>query len=203
MKKIKIILVDDHQLFLEGLLVSLEKELTIEVLKTFNNATDSLAFLKKNRVDLVVTDISMPEINGVEFIKRLKKIDAYSKVLVVSMFKPIHYEKGFYDGYLLKDCDSSTLVKAIHSIVVDKKSFFFYEKEEIETLEFKTQIVSKREKEIIKLIAKELTVDEIADELFLSRYTVETHKKNIFFKLQVKTNTGLVKKAIKLGYIHN
>ena len=93
------------------------------------------------------------------------------------------------------------VIKAIKSIVLEGISFFIYEKKNIDTFNFTTKIVAKREQEIISLIAEELTVDEIAERLFLSRYTVETHKKNIFLKLQVKTNTGLIKKAIQLGYI--
>lgn len=201
MKQIKVVLVDDHQLFLEGLKATLNNDSAITVIQTFTKAEKAFAFLKKEIIDLVITDISMPEINGIEFIKKLKQYDASIKVMAISMFKPIHYEKNFYDGYLLKETDSSIVLKAIKSIVLDNKAFFLYEKEKLETFDFSKTIATKREKEIIILIAEELTVDEIATKLFLSRHTVETHKKNIFFKLQVKTNTGLVKKAIQLGYI--
>lgn len=203
MKQIKIILVDDHQLFLDGLKATLTQDNTIKVVESFTNAEKAFTFLKREKIDLVVTDISMPEINGIEFIKKIKKTDIDVKVLAISMFKPIHYEKGFYDGYLLKETDSSIVLKAIKSIVLDNKSFFLYENDQLETLDFKTKIVSKREKEIIQLISEELTVDDIAEKLFLSRYTVETHKKNIFIKLQVNTNTGLIRKALKLGFIQN
>jgi len=198
---IKVILIDDHQLFLEGLKAMLNNEATIEVSQTFTKAKKALEYLKRNTVDLIITDISMPEINGVEFIKKLKQFDEITKVLAISMFKPIHYEKNFYDGYLLKETESIIVIKAIKSIVVDNIPFFLHEKENIGAFDFKSTIVTKREREIITLIAEELTVDEIAERLFLSRYTVETHKKNIFFKLQVKTNTGLIKKALQLGYI--
>jgi len=200
MKQISVILVDDHQLFLEGLKATLAKEEDILVVKTFTKAAKALTFLKKEMVDLVITDISMPEINGIEFIKKLKKINSDVKVLAISMFKPIHYEKQFYNGYLLKETDSTVVIKAIKRIVIDHEPFFLYEKENLPKLDFDVKIVTKREREIIGLIAEELTVDQIAERLFLSRHTVETHKKNIFLKLQVKTNTGLVKKAIQLGF---
>lgn len=201
MKNIKVILVDDHQLFLEGLKATLNNDIIIDVVNTFNKAENALTFLKQESVDLVITDISMPEINGIEFIKKLKKFDTHIKILAISMFKPLHYETNFYDGYLLKETDSAIVIKAIKSIVLDQKSFFLHEKEKIDTFDFNHKIVTKREREIITLIAEELTVDKIAAQLFLSRHTVETHKKNIFLKLQVKTNTGLVKKALKLGFI--
>ena len=203
MKQIKVILVDDHQLFLEGLKATLTQDNSIAVIQTFTKAEKALTFLKREAVDLVITDISMPEINGIEFIKKLRKAGVDTKVLAISMFKPIHYEKNFYDGYLLKETDSNIVIEAIKSIVLDNKPFFLYEKEKVESFDFTNNIVTKREKQIILLIAEEFTVDDIAEKLFLSRHTVETHKKNIFFKLQVKTNTGLIKKAIKLGFIQD
>ncbi len=200
MPLIKVILVDDHQLFLNGLKASLEKFDFIHVVKTFNNAKKAISFLPTEEIDLIITDISMPEINGIEFIKKIKQKHT-AKILVISMFKPIHYENNFYDGYLLKDTDINIVIKAIKSIVYNNIPFFYDTFSPSKELTFSKTIVTKREKEIIQLITQEFTVDEIAEQLFLSRYTVETHKKNIFFKLQVKTNAGLVKKAIQLGYI--
>lgn len=202
MKKIKLLLIDDHQLFIDGLKHSLLSFDFIEVINTFNNAQNALLYLKKESVDLVITDISMPDINGIEFIKKLKQQGSIIKVLAISMFKPLHNEANFYDGYLLKDASIEEVIGAIKSIVLDDTSYFaegiFNENNRFE---FSKSIVSKREKEIINLIAEELTVDEIAEQLFLSKHTVETHKKNIFLKLQVKTNAGLVKKALQLGII--
>lgn len=201
MIRINIILVDDHELFLQGLKASLEKHNFINILNTFNNVKQAISFLKKNTIDLVITDISMPEVNGIEFIRRVKKIQPTMKFLAISMFPPLHNEKNFYEGYLLKDANSDTVVKAIKTIVYEDGTFFYDESLHSHTLNFTKTIVTKREKEIIELIGKEFTVDEIAEELFISKHTVETHKKNIFLKLQVKTNAGLVKKAIQLGYI--
>jgi len=201
MEQIRLIIVDDHELFLTGLKASLSQFDFIEVDEVFTKAKDALVYLKKHQVNLVISDISMPEINGIEFIKKIKAQEANLKVLAISMFPPAHYEKGFYDGYLIKDSSIETVVEAIKSIVIKKMPFFYDNIAKNEELSFSKTIVTKREREIIDLIGKELTVDEIAEQLFLSKHTVETHKKNIFFKLQVKTNAGLVKKAIQLGYI--
>lgn len=201
MQRIKVILVDDHDLFLNGLKVSLSSHAFIEVVATFNEAKKALNFLKKQSVNLVITDISMPEINGVEFIKKLRQLTPQIKVLAISMFPPLHFEKDFYNGYLIKDASIETVTKAIKSIVYKNTPFFYDDISNSETLNFSKSIVTKREREIINLITQEFTVDEIAECLFLSKHTVETHKKNIFFKLQVKTNAGLVKKAIQLGFV--
>ncbi|CAL2081400.1 response regulator transcription factor [Tenacibaculum sp. 190524A02b] len=202
MEKITIVLVDDHTLFLEGLKTALKAYNFIEIVATFNTANKALRFLKKETIDLVITDISMPELNGIEFIKKLKKQDSTIKVIAISMFKPVHFEENFYDGYLLKDAEIKTVVNAIKSVVYEDTSYFCPSITASNELTFSNKIVTKREKEVICLIAKEYTVDEIADTLFLSRHTVETHKKNIFLKLQVKSNAGLIQKAIQLGVIN-
>ena len=201
MKKIDILIVDDHELFLHGLKASLVTCDFINNVRTFTDVKQAVSFVEKGNVDLVITDMSMPEINGIEFIKKIRKIHPLQKVLAISMFPPLHNERNFYDGYLLKDAKMDLVIKAIQKIVFDDGTFFYDKLKNTPSFTFAKSIVTKREKEIIQLIAQELTVDEIAEQLFLSKYTIETHKKNIFLKLQVKTNAGLVKKAIQLGYV--
>ncbi len=201
MKKVRLLLVDDHELFLHGLRASLISFDFIGDVQTFTEVKQAISFVKNEYVDLVITDISMPEMNGVEFIKMIREIQPLQKVLAISMFPPLHNERNFYNGYLLKDTKMDVVIKAIKTIVYEGGTFFYDSIENAPMFTFAKNIVTKREKEIIQLIAKELTVDEIAEQLFLSKYTVETHKKNIFLKLQVKTNAGLVKKAIQLGYV--
>ncbi|WP_075340546.1 response regulator transcription factor [Tenacibaculum agarivorans] len=202
MHRINVILVDDHELFLQGLAASLGGYDFITIVDTFTKPQLALKCIAKESVDLVITDISMPEINGIEFIRMLKKNSIATKVLAISMFAPLHNERNFYHGYLLKDATIDIVILAIQKIVYKGETYFYDEITDTDSFTFSKSIVTKREKQIIQLIAEELTVDEIAEQLFLSKHTVETHKKNIFFKLQVKTNAGLVKKAIKLGYIN-
>ncbi len=201
MKKINILVVDDHELFLHGLSASLETYDFISSVQTFTEVKSAVSFLQKEHVDLIITDISMPEINGIEFIKLIRKTQPSQKILAISMFPPVHNERNFYNGYLLKDSKMDVVIKAVKTIVYDNGTFFYDKLPNVSEFTFTKNIVTKREKEIIQLIVQELTVDEIAEHLFLSKYTIETHKKNIFLKLQVKTNAGLVKKAIQLGYV--
>lgn len=199
MHKITIILVDDHKLFIAGLAAILQQEEDIEVIDTFTNANSALKKLKTTVPDLLITDISMPNMNGVEFIDKVKDKHPDLKILVASMFNNMVSRKKI-NGYLLKDTESSDFVKAIREIVIHN-NFYFKTKKEINYNESVVSSLTKREKEIVTLITKEKTVIEIAEILFLSKHTIETHKKNIFLKLDVKTNAGLTKKALELGFI--
>lgn len=199
MQKIKIILVDDHKLFIDGLSAILSTAEDIEILNTFSDANDALKSLLNEVPDLLITDISMPNMNGVEFIDKLHKKHPKLKILVASMFSDMVASKKI-DGYLLKDADSNEFIEAIREIVIHDKTYFKNKKNINNSVVSKASL-TKREKEIITLIAKEKTVHEIAEILFLSKHTIESHKKNIFLKLQVKTNAGVMKKALQLGFI--
>jgi DNA-binding NarL/FixJ family response regulator len=197
---IKIVIVDDHQLFLDGLVSVLATEENIEILFVENKATAALTKIKINQPDLIITDISMPEMNGLEFIKILKNDFPKIKILVLSMFKNMQSYKDI-DGFLLKETDKSELIDAINGIVLQNQKIFDKTNEAIEEFDFKKTILSIREKEIIQLIAQEYTTEEIAEKLFISKHTIEAHRKNIFFKLQVKNTAGLVNKAMHLGFV--
>lgn len=198
--KIRIVIVDDHQMFLDGMVSALSNDDSFEILFVENNAKTVLNKIDKNVPDIVITDISMPEMNGIEFIKLLKQKIPTMKILVVSMFQDLKSYEDI-DGYLLKSTHIEELIRAIKEIVLENKKHFLINDDNVESFNFKKTILSIREKEIIKLIAKEYTTDEIAQKLFLSKSTVETHRKNIFYKLQVKNIAGLVKKAIYLGVV--
>jgi len=201
MKPINIILVDDHALFLDALQKVLSSHESFNIVSTYHHAAEALNGIKKQDVDLVISDISMPDMNGVELVKQIKKEKPATKILMVSMFPSIN-EIQHIDGYVLKETSYKELVHAIHTIIEGKKYFYNgYESSDKTSIEFKKSFVTNREKQIIQLIAQEFTVDQIADQLFLSRHTVETHKKNIFLKLQVNNMAGLIKKALYLGYI--
>ncbi|WP_298507774.1 response regulator transcription factor [uncultured Kordia sp.] len=201
MAKIRLVIVDDHQMFLDGISNVLSKQDDMEILKVVDNANEALHFLKDTIPDLLITDISMPEMNGLEFVKIVKQQYPDVKILVVSMFQQIQSFKGI-DGYLLKETGFDELIKAIYQIVVDDKPYFYSDyKASNQELDFNKKIITRREKEIIQLIARELTTDQIADTLFISKHTVETHKKNIFLKLQVNSVVGLMKKALYFGYV--
>jgi DNA-binding NarL/FixJ family response regulator len=199
---VKIALIDDHQMFLDGMKSILSNQNGFEIVFEENSAKKALIQLNSIEPDLIITDISMPEMNGIEFIKIVRNTFPNIKILVVSMFKNLQTYENI-NGFLLKESDAQEFILAIKTIVHEDKNYFKIENKTEDEFTFNKTILSDREKEIIQLIANELTTDEIAEKLFLSKGTIETHRKNIFIKLQVKNIAGMVKKAIYLGVINS
>lgn len=198
---IKVVIVDDHQMFIDGLVSVLSRQDNIQILFTENNAKIALKRLNRRQPHLIISDISMPEMNGLEFIKILNADFPKIKILVISMFKNIQNIDDI-DGFLLKETSSEDLIKAVNGIVLRNEKHFANNINEITAFEFNNpHVLGQKEKEIIKLIAAEFTTDEIADKLGVSKYTVETHRKNIFIKLHVKNIAGLVRMAVHLGIV--
>lgn len=196
-KKVRIGIVDDHQLILDGLEKLLNSEENFQVVFIENSAIKALEFMEKNPVDLVITDVAMPELNGAEFIQRIKQAHPKVKILVLSMYKTDLISEDDIDGYLLKESSSKTILKKVKEIIQQKpKNIYAPSTGTYHNL-------SKREREIVVEIGNGLSSDQIAEKLFLSYYTVETHKKNIYLKLDVKTTSELIKKAMHLGIIMN
>ncbi len=201
MTPISTLIVDDHQLFLDGLNTVFSQQDDISVLHSTTSAKEALDFVQHTPPDLIITDIAMPEMNGIEFIKAVKEIHPSIKILVVSMFQNMHSYQNI-DGYLLKESSIDRVLQVVRGIVLRNETYYDFEESPIEIYDFKEHILSPREKEIIQLISEELTSDQIAKRLFVSRHTVETHRKNIFLKLNVKNIAGMIKKAMHLGVIN-
>ena len=197
---INIGIVDDHKMFLDGLISVLSNEPDFKIVFAEHSAKQALLKIKGDIPDIIITDISMPEMNGIEFIKILRNDFPNIKILVVSMFDNMQSLKDI-NGFLLKETDKQQLIEAIEGIVLRNETHFNGASTNQRLFEFNKSILSKREKEIIELIAKELTTDEIADKLEISKNTIETHRKNIFLKLHVKNIAGLIHKAVHLGVI--
>lgn len=187
-------------MFLDGMISILSAHENFKILFVETSAKKALQKIGEKIPDIVITDISMPEMNGIEFVKKIKKQYPEVKILVLSMFENQQTFEGI-DGYLLKETNKEVLVEAINGIVNEGKKYFNAIQNSSNSFEFKQSILTQREKEIIQLIAEENTTDEIAKKLFISKTTIETHRKNIFFKLQVTNVAGLVKKAVYLGVV--
>lgn len=212
MKKINLLIADDHTMFLEGIVSLLGQEPEINSIKKANNGIEALNIIKTAAVDLVILDISMPEMDGIELTKILKKNYPKIKILVVSTHSNVNIISRLIrigvNGYLLKNAEKSELLEAIHSIMAGN-NYFSEETEEkyshnqlkIEKQALNLTELSSREKEILVLIAHEYNTAEIAEKTFISLNTVNTHRRNLLSKLNAKNTAGLVKYAVENGLV--
>ncbi|MGY6523438.1 MAG: response regulator [Mongoliitalea sp.] len=202
---IRIAIADDHKLFAKGIESLLEEEEGFSIKGIFLNGNDLVDFVTKKNVDIVITDMNMPGLDGVGVIKAVKDISTKIKVIVLSMYDDQHiYDKCIKSGasaYMLKDSDPNELIYTIRE-VFEGSYIADYRKvlNEIENSKFPDYFsekikLSKREIQIIKKICDGSTNREIADQLALSQHTVETHRKKIHQKLGVSSVAELVSKA--------
>lgn len=198
----KILLVDDHTILLDGVRSLLSKEDELQVVGQAASAEAALEFLKKQDVDLIITDYSMPGMDGLALLHTVKRIAPDTKIILLSMHDEIHLVKEVLKagvhGYVLKKDTHKELLSAIH----DVKNGKVYLSSDVNKMLITNlnnpdegKLLTDREREILKLIAKEYTNKNIADKLFISERTVETHRKNIFKKTGTNSLVGLMKFA--------
>ncbi|PWB25188.1 response regulator transcription factor [Flavobacterium sp. HTF] len=212
MSKIKILIADDHTMFLQGIISLLEQEPNIEITGKAINGLEALEIIGQQPVDLVILDISMPEMDGIELSKILKKKYPAIRILVVSTHSNVSIISRLIrigvNGYLLKNAEKAELLEAINTIA-NGENYFSEETEEkhlSNNLRIEKQVstlteLSSREKEILVLIAHEYNTAEIAEKTFISLNTVNTHRKNLLSKLNAKNTAGLVKYAVENGLV--
>jgi two-component system, NarL family, nitrate/nitrite response regulator NarL len=214
MSKIKVFILDDHQMLIDGLKALLVNENTFEITGTSTDAKKALEMISLNFPDIVLSDINMPEMDGIQFTKEIKKRFPKIKVLALSMFgeKSTISEilNAGASGYILKNTGKEELINALQK--VSAGGMFFSDEISAEMMKSLSDIAQKklegnaslteREKEILQLIAKEYSNAQIAEALFISERTVETHRKNIFRKANTKTIVGLIKFAIENKWIN-
>ncbi len=209
-----LIIADDHKMFLDGLLSILSSKKDYRILMTANSGKNVVKYVTINataQIDLIITDISMPEMDGITLNKLVKETNPNIKVLVVSMHTDTAMIdtliKNDVDGYIPKNAEKEELLKAITTILKGEKYFSKSIKEAYMKSVFNKEketlvALSDREKEVLRLIALENTTQEIADTLFLSKHTIESYRKNLISKLNVRNLAGLTKYAIKLGLVN-
>jgi len=205
---IKICIADDHQIVIDGIKGYLKNEKDIQLIGEALNAKEALKILKDNHVDILITDITMPDISGVELTRTVKKEKPDVKILALTMHNDIatisEIIQAGASGYLLKNTEKKELLEAIHKIF-NNEPYYNSEianaliKNYVNTKEKSAQAeliaLTTREKEILLLIGKEYSNKKIAELLFISERTVESHRKNIFEKTNTKTIIGLIKYA--------
>lgn len=210
MDKINILLVDDHNMVREGLKSIFENDENYCVKAEAINGVEALNILRETQVDIVLTDISMPQMDGVELTRNIKKDNPGQKVIALTMMGESQHIrqmlKAGVSGYLLKNCGSKELKKAI-TRVMEGETYYSPEVSQIilNDLAGKKQPgrmatpiqLSDRELEVLHLIVKEYSNQEIADALFISPRTVDAHKRNLLDKTGSKNIAGLVLYAVE------
>lgn len=200
--RMKILLVDDHTILLDGVKSLLSQEDDLHIAGQVSSAEAALEFLKKQDVDLIITDYSMPGMDGLTLLNTVKRIAPNTKVILLSMHDETHLVKEILkagvNGYVLKKDTHKELLNAIRDVSQGR----IYLSSDVNKLLITNlnnpdegKLLTDREREILKLIAKEYTNKNIAEELFISERTVETHRKNIFKKTGTNSLVGLIKFA--------
>ncbi|SFZ90728.1 DNA-binding response regulator, NarL/FixJ family, contains REC and HTH domains [Flaviramulus basaltis] len=209
MSIISLLIADDHTIFREGLTSLLEDETKIIIVGEAQNGVEVLELANLNSIDIILMDIEMPIKNGINTTRELKKTYPEIKILALTMHKNASFIKQMLkagaDGYILKDAGKEELIIAIQTIMNGKPYHSTLVTESImksihRQKENKAPL-TERELEIIQLISNQFITSQIAEKLHLSPMTIETHRKNIYLKLGVHNAAGLVKLALKNGWI--
>jgi DNA-binding NarL/FixJ family response regulator len=204
---IRILLVDDHKIILDSLSLLLNLMEGIEVTGTLDDSRNVIDFISKNPIDILMTDLSMPYINGIELSYKVKQQFPDLPILMLTVNDdPELISDAFkmgISGYVLKNAKRGELEKAINTVAGGN---LYYAQDVMRTIltggekdegKDKLKLLTSREIEIIKLIVEEKSTNDISKELFISSGTVESHRRNIFKKLGVKNMVGVVKFAMK------
>ncbi|WP_420318929.1 response regulator [Ekhidna sp.] len=209
MSTVKLAVVDDHKLFREGMISLLSRNEDLEVVGNASSVDELFELLGKTKIDIVLMDISMPGRDGLEAIESAREKFPSVKFIVLTMHAEGQYvvkavRNGAY-GYLIKNADEIELLKAIKQVSLGHKYF----NKEISNLMIGNMAIegeshkklSDRETEVLQLVSNGKTTKEIAEELFVSTRTVETHRVNMMKKLNVQNTAELIKKAAHLQLI--
>lgn len=216
MSKIKLAIADDYKIFRDGLKVGMSEDKNIEVVVEAENGEELLSALKKNEVDVILMDLKMPVMDGMEATKKVRKNFPEIKILVVTMYDDdkfiIHLMENGANGYLLKNAEPDEIIKSIYAVF--ETGYYFNDlvnKALLKKLVLKGNLkpsfnnnidFTERELEVLKLICEEKTAAEIGKEIFLSPRSVEGIRERLIDKIGVRNTAGLVIFALKQGIIN-
>lgn len=199
----KIVLADDHQFLLEGIMNVLKELPALEIVAAVNNGVDLMDAVEKYAPQLVILDLNMPGYDGLQCLQKIKADTPQIKVLVLTNYNQPELaeevRKMKANGFLVKNSSAAVLKEAIEMILTGKE--YFPDAADLKTIPddsyffddfLKKYQLTKREVGIIQLVCKEMSSRQIADSLFLSELTVNTHRRNILRKLEIKNVAGLI-----------
>lgn len=202
-KQTSVLLIDDHAMVIEGMKAILQLIPSVVVKATANNAFEAMDALKQHEIELCFLDINLPDISGIELCLKIKKEFPKIHIIGLSTFSQRSYISQMMQngasGYLLKSATKEEIEEAI-STVLSGRLFFNISANETGS-DTDAPLLTRREKEILVLIAEGLTNNEIATKLFVSPHTVDSHRKNLFTKFDVNNAALLIKKASQMNLL--
>jgi two-component system, NarL family, response regulator NreC len=208
---IRLVIADDHEIFRDGLALMLSKQQDIQLVGQAGNGRELASLVKELQPDVVMTDVKMPVMDGIEATRFLLTQNPDLNIIALSMFDEenliVDMLEAGAKGYLLKNADKQEILDAIHSVYEGKPYYCHHTTSRLASMISKSKfnpykrkdplLFTDREKEIIRLICQQLTAQEIADKVFLSKRTVEGHRTRILEKMNVKNTAGVVIFALK------
>ncbi|HEY0740231.1 MAG TPA: response regulator transcription factor [Chryseosolibacter sp.] len=198
---IRVFIVDDHPMVIEGLRTMLLELPEVEVTGHAMNAASCIGYFIKNDADVVLLDINLPDGNGMEVCKQLLQRKPHLKVIALTNHEQISYLQGMKDagakGYLLKNASVDKISKALQTVQSGDESWLGNKSLKDSLATQSELLLTRREIEVLRLIAEGLTNQQIADRLFVSASTIDSHRKNLISKLQVKNTAALVRAAFE------
>lgn len=207
MDKIRVMVVDDHPMVLEGMKSMLQQLSFVELTGVAANAYEAMELIKKNTPDIVITDINMPEISGIELALKIRNEHPTVRVIAMSTFKERSYISQMIQngaaGYLVKSAAREEIEEALLSVHEGKLymsldiNLSSNDRQELGNI----PVLSTREKEVLQHIADGLTNPQIASKLFISLHTVDSHRKNLLTKFGVNNTAGLIRMAVKYSMV--
>ncbi len=205
---IKTFIIDDHPMVIEGIRQMLQNADNVQVVGSAADGYAALEALKANPADVALVDINLPDLDGIELCKKLRERFPKMKILGLSTFKERSYITRMIDagasGYLLKNANGEELTEAIEAA---HRGRMYMSVEAAQTISRPAAaqpdlpLLTTREKEVLALIAEGLTNNEIAEKLFISPLTVDSHRKNLLAKFGVKNTAAMVKYGMEAGFI--
>jgi DNA-binding NarL/FixJ family response regulator len=203
--KAGIFVVDDHYMVIEGIRSLLQNEKTLDWMGHATNAESCLSFLRLHEPDVILMDVNLPDKSGIDLCKEVKQLYPSVAVLGLSTFNQQAIIRNMMDngasGYVLKNAAKEELLEAINTVIKGKVYYSFEAISSLRKAEPHQLLITRREKEVLLLIAEGLTNAEISEKLFISIPTVNTHRKSLLEKFEVKNTAMLIGKATKLGLI--
>ncbi len=205
-KVISVIIVDDHPLVLNGFEFILKNSADIILLGTFTSSADALAFLQTQPVDIALVDINMPGMNGIDTTSIIKKDHPNTQVIAISNLNEgsiaLRMLQAGALGYLLKNVSAEDLIQGIHSVhrgeqVLSHEMSFILKGNQQDSV----PKITEREREVLKWMAQGYTTPKIAELMFISPLTVESHRRNLLQKFSVSNSASLIHKATEMKFI--